>query len=72
MLNDDEGQPVPEAATADFINDYFATIGPKLAANFPVSPLTTLHKPALENINTFKIITVSEQAVLKEVKKVNM
>ena len=33
-LNDEEGNQIPDIQTSDFINSFFASIGPKLARNF--------------------------------------
>lgn len=76
-LNDNDGNQVPCQLLPDFINEYFATIGPKLAARFSSPGDTKVHIPQASPVSPhrsdsdFHFDVVTESQVLKELKKIN-
>lgn len=77
VLLDDEKKPVPENATADYINDYFSNIGINLAKQFHQ---TSVPNPTQEDGKNTSQVTnrtlylspLSENALLTEIKKINI
>lgn len=67
-LNSDDGEKVHDEDTADYVNNYFATIGPRLAAKFPINTQTNRDTNTTINelIPEFTFTTVTENMILKQ------
>lgn len=71
-LCNEEGHPLEDSKIPDYINNYFATIGPKLAKNFTPNYQATNNEdpPTLLTDNCLSFDHISQTALLKEIKKI--